>query len=192
MGTRNGSRTPGVTTVHNVIAYDSAGNPRTCRFEIGAPAVHLTRGPPPRSERSGRLMAQSVKDRTTGQTAKERTMAQTLPPLPYDFGALEPYIDAQTMQIHHGKHHQAYVNNLTAALDKHPELHKKTLEDLLRGINGIPEDIRAAVRNNGGGPHNHPLFWTIKAPARKGGGRGAGGPLADAIKKAFGDLAKFK
>ena len=137
-------------------------------------------------------MAQSVKDRTTGQTAKERTMAQTLPPLPYDFGALEPYIDAQTMQIHHGKHHQAYVNNLNAALDKHPELHKKTLEDLLRGINAIPEDIRTAVRNNGGGHHNHSLFWTIMAPAGKGGGGEPSGALADAIKKTFGDFAKFK
>jgi len=119
-------------------------------------------------------------------------MAHTLPPLPYDFGALEPYIDAQTMQIHHGKHHQAYVNNLNAALDKHPELHKKTLEDLLRGINAIPEDIRTAVRNNGGGHHNHSLFWTIMAPAGKGGGGEPSGALADAIKKTFGDFAKFK
>ena len=119
-------------------------------------------------------------------------MAHTLPPLPYDFGALEPYIDAQTMQIHHGKHHQAYVNNLNAALDKHPELHKKTLEDLLRGINAIPEDIRTAVRNNGGGHDNHSLFWTIMAPAGKGGGGEPSGALADAIKKTFGDFAKFK
>src|SRR2546430_16949921 len=97
MGTRNGSRTPGVTTVHNVIAYDSAGNPRTCRFEIGAPAVHLTRGPPPRSERSGRLMAPSVNDRTTGQTAKERTNAETLAPLPYDVVATDAPIADQAM-----------------------------------------------------------------------------------------------
>jgi len=96
------------------------------------------------------------------------------------------------MQIHHGKHHQAYVNNLNAALDKHPELHKKTLEDLLRGINAIPEDIRTAVRNNGGGHHNHSLFWTIMAPAGKGGGGEPSGALADAIKKTFGDFAKFK
>ena len=116
-------------------------------------------------------------------------MAHTLPPLPYDFGALEPYIDAQTMQIHHGKHHQAYVNNLNAALDKHPELHQKTLEDLLRGINSVPEDIRTAVRNNAGGHHNHSLFWTIMAP--KAGGEPTGA-LGDAIKKAFGDFSKFK
>src|SRR5437016_12769434 len=159
---------------------------------MGARAVHLSRGPPPRSERSGRPMAQSVKDRTTGQTAKERTMAHSLPPLPYDFAALEPFIDAQTMQIHHGKHHQAYVNNLNAALDKHPELHKKTLEELLRGINGVPEDIRTTVRNNAGGHHNHSLFWTIMAPAGKGGGGEPSGALADAIRKTVGDFAKFK
>ena len=116
-------------------------------------------------------------------------MAHQLPALPYDFAALEPHIDAQTMQIHHGKHHQAYVNNLNAALDKHPELHQKTLEELLRGINTVPEDIRTAVRNNAGGHHNHSLFWTIMAP--KAGGEPAGA-LADAIKKAFGDFAKFK
>src|ERR1700681_2818871 len=103
-------------------------------------------------------------------------MAHTLPPLPYPANALEPHIDAQTMQIHHGKHHQAYVNNLNAALDKHPELHKKTLEELLGNINTVPDDIRTAVRNTGGGHHNHSLFWTIMAP--KGGGEPSG-TLAD-------------
>jgi superoxide dismutase, Fe-Mn family len=116
-------------------------------------------------------------------------MAHTLPALPYDFGALEPHIDAQTMQIHHDKHHQAYVNNLNAALDKHPEWHTKSLEELLRGINSVPEDIRTAVRNNAGGHHNHSLFWTIMGP--KAGGAPSG-KLADAIGKAFGDFAKFK
>jgi Fe-Mn family superoxide dismutase len=116
-------------------------------------------------------------------------MAHTLPPLPYDFAALEPTIDAQTMQIHHDKHHQAYVNNLNAALDKHPELHNKSLEELLRQINTVPEDIRTTVRNNGGGHHNHSLFWTIMAP--RAGGEPSG-KLADAIKKTFGDFAKFK
>jgi superoxide dismutase, Fe-Mn family len=125
-------------------------------------------------------------------TPTEKVMAHTLPALPYDFAALEPYIDAQTMQIHHGKHHQAYVNNLNAALDKHAELHKKTLEELLRGINTIPDDIRTAVRNNGGGHHNHSLFWTIMAPAGKGGGGEPAGALADAIKQTFGDFTKFK
>lgn len=112
----------------------------------------------------------------------------SLPALPYDPAALEPHVDAQTMQIHHGKHHQAYVNNLNAALDKHPELHKKTLEELLKGINSVPEDIRTAVRNNGGGHHNHSLFWTVMGP--KAGGEPSG-KLADAIKTAFGSHGKF-
>ena len=122
-------------------------------------------------------------------TPTEKVMAHTLPALPYDFAALEPYIDTQTMQIHHGKHHQAYVNNLNAALDKHAELHKKTLEELLRGINTIPEDIRIAVRNNAGGHHNHSLFWTIMAP--KAGGEPSGA-LGDAIGKTLGGFAKLK
>ena len=112
-----------------------------------------------------------------------------LPALPYGFGALEPHIDAQTMQIHHGKHHQAYVNNLNAALEKHPELFQWTLEDLLRKINQIPEDIRTAVRNNAGGHHNHSLFWTIMGP--KGSGEPTGA-LADALKKTFGGIDKLK
>ncbi len=116
-------------------------------------------------------------------------MPHTLPALPYDFAALEPHIDTQTMQIHHGKHHQAYVNNLNAALDKHAELHQKTLEELLRNINSVPEDIRTAVRNNAGGHHNHSLFWTIMAP--KGGGEPSG-VLGDAIGKTFGGFPKFK
>jgi len=119
-------------------------------------------------------------------------MPHALPALPYDFAALEPHIDAQTMQIHHGKHHQAYVNNLNAALEKHPELHKKALEELLRGINAVPEDIRTAVRNNGGGHHNHSLFWTVMARAGKGGGGEPAGTLADAIGKTLGGFAKLK
>lgn len=119
-------------------------------------------------------------------------MPHTLPALPYDFAALEPHIDAQTMQIHHGKHHQAYVNNLNGALDKHPELHQKNLEDLLKNINAIPEDIRTVVRNNGGGHHNHSLFWTVMAPAGKGGGGEPSGKLADAVTKALGGFAKLK
>jgi Fe-Mn family superoxide dismutase len=119
-------------------------------------------------------------------------MAHVLPELPYDVAALEPHIDAQTMQIHHGKHHQAYVTNLNAALNKHPELFAKNLDELLHGITAIPDDIRTAVRNHGGGHHNHSLFWTILAPAGKGGGGEPGGALADAITRAFGDFAKFK
>src|SRR3989449_9539908 len=96
------------------------------------------------------------------------------------------------MQIHHGKNHQAYVTNLNNALNKHPELLNKSLEDLLQGISSIPEDIRTAVRNHGGGHHNHSLFWTIMAPAGKGGDGEPTGALADAIKRTFGDFAKFK
>jgi len=115
----------------------------------------------------------------TQKAQPEQAQRHMLPPLPYEYAALEPHIDAQTMQIHHGKHHQAYVNNLNAALDKHPELFQWTLEDLLRKINQIPEDIRTAVRNNAGGHHNHSLFWTIMGP------KGSGEPtdaLADALK----------
>jgi Fe-Mn family superoxide dismutase len=93
-------------------------------------------------------------------------MAHELPTLPYDLAALEPHVDVQTMQIHHGKHHQAYVTNLNAALDKHPELHSKSLDELCSGISGIPEDVRTAVRNNGGGHWNHSRFWTYMAPMR--------------------------
>src|SRR5258705_3697112 len=116
-------------------------------------------------------------------------MAHELPNFPYDFAALEPHIDAQTMQIHHGKHHQAYVNNLNAALDKHPELHNKSLDELLRGINTVPEDIRTAVRNNGGGHWNHSKFWTWMAPGAGGAPTGA---LGGAIKSAFGGFDTFK
>src|SRR4026209_2026973 len=100
-------------------------------------------------------------------------MARTLPALPYDFAALEPHIDAQTMQIHHGKHHQAYVTNLNAALDKHPELHDKSLDDVLKGLASVPEGIRAAVRNNGGGHWNHSMFWKLMGPSAGGAPSGA-------------------
>ena len=126
------------------------------------------------------------------KAATGRDTKHTLPALPYDFAALEPHIDTQTMQIHHDKHHQAYITNLNNALNKHPELLNKSLEDLLRGISSIPEDIRTAVRNHGGGHHNHSLFWTIMAPAGKGGGGEPSGALGDAIKRTFGDFAKFK
>jgi Fe-Mn family superoxide dismutase len=116
-------------------------------------------------------------------------MAYTLPPLPFDASALEPHIDAQTMQIHHDKHHQAYVTNLNAALDKAPELFGKSIDDLLKNLNTVPEAIRGAVRNNGGGHWNHSLFWRLLVP--KSGGE-PGGPLGDAIRKSFGDFAKFR
>ena len=91
-------------------------------------------------------------------------MAHELPPLPYGFDALEPHIDKETMEIHHDRHHKAYVDNLNAALAKHPELGDRDLEDLLRNVSSVPEDIRTAVRNNGGGHHNHSLFWQIMVP----------------------------
>src|SRR5918995_6006991 len=116
-------------------------------------------------------------------------MAHELPKLPYDFAALEPHIDAQTMQIHHGKHHQTYVTNLNAALDKHPELHNKPFDELLRNVNSVPEDIRTAVRNNGGGHWNHSLFWNLMAPNAGGAPSGA---VADAINSSFGSFDKFK
>jgi Fe-Mn family superoxide dismutase len=116
-------------------------------------------------------------------------MAQSLPPLPYASDALEPHIDKQTMEIHHGKHHNAYVTNLNAALDKHPELQSKSVDDLLKNINTVPEDIRTAVRNNGGGHANHTMFWQIMGP---NGGGAPTGAIADAINAAFGGFDKFK
>ena len=116
-------------------------------------------------------------------------MAHELPPLPYDYNALEPSVDEMTMRVHHDKHHAAYVTNLNAALDKHPDFHKKSLEELLTNLNAVPEDIRTAVRNNGGGHWNHSMFWHWMAPKAGGEPHGA---LADAIKASFGDFAKFK
>ena len=116
-------------------------------------------------------------------------MAFQLPPLPYGFDALEPNIDAMTMEIHHDRHHATYVNNLNAAIEKHPELGERSVEDLLGDLNGVPEDIRTAVRNNGGGHYNHSLFWEIMKP---NGGGDPTGDAADAIKDAFGDFATFK
>jgi Fe-Mn family superoxide dismutase len=116
-------------------------------------------------------------------------MAFELPPLPYDYSALEPHIDTMTMQIHHDKHHGAYVTNLNAALEKYPDLQNKSIEELLRNINDIPEAIRTAVRNNGGGHANHTMFWEIMGP--NAGGE-PGGELAKAINSAFGDFNTFK
>ena len=116
-------------------------------------------------------------------------MAHQVPPLPYDYSALEPYIDAQTMTLHHDKHHGAYVSNLNAALEKHPQLGSKSVEDLLRDINSVPEDIRTTVRNNGGGHMNNSMFWQIMKP--KGGGPPTG-RIADEIKKAFGSFEEFQ
>ena len=116
-------------------------------------------------------------------------MAHELPPLPYKHDALEPHIDATTMQIHHGKHHAAYVTNLNAALEKHPALQGKSVDDLVKTIDTVPEDIRTAVRNNGGGHINHTMFWQIMGPRAGGAPTGA---IADAIAGAFGSFDAFK
>ncbi len=116
-------------------------------------------------------------------------MAFEVPPLPYDYSALEPFIDTQTMHLHHDKHHQAYVTNLNAAVDKAPELKDLTVEDLIKGLENVPEAVRAAVRNNGGGHINHSMFWTIMGPNCGGEPSGA---IAQTIKSTFGDFASFK
>jgi Fe-Mn family superoxide dismutase len=116
-------------------------------------------------------------------------MAHEVPPLPYDYNALEPHIDEQTMRIHHDKHHAAYVNNLNTALEKHPQLQQKSVDDLLRGINSVPEEIRTAVRNNGGGHANHTMFWEVMGPGKGGA---PGGALGDAIKSSFNSFDAFK
>ncbi len=113
----------------------------------------------------------------------------TLPNLPYDYDALEPHIDAKTMEIHHKKHHQAYTDKLNAALEKHPEYSKKDIRELLKSLDQIPEDIRTAVRNNGGGYLNHWVFWEIMSPS---GGGDPSGNLAEKIKETFGNFDEFK
>ena len=116
-------------------------------------------------------------------------MAFTLPDLPYAHDALEPHIDAQTMQIHHGKHHQAYVTNLNAAVEKAPELQGRSLEQLISDLNAVPEAVRGPVRNNGGGHWNHTFFWQIMGPSAGGEPSGS---VGQAISSAFGDFAKFR
>jgi len=116
-------------------------------------------------------------------------MPHQLPQLPYGYDALEPFIDKETMTLHHDKHHATYVANLNAAIEKHPELEGRSTEDLLADLNAVPEDIRTTVRNNGGGHANHSMFWTVMGPAKGGEPSGA---IADAIKQTFGDFETFK
>ncbi|THE09217.1 superoxide dismutase [Enterococcus hirae] len=116
-------------------------------------------------------------------------MTYTLPDLPYAFDALEPYIDEETMHLHHDKHHNTYVTNLNAAIEKYPELGEKSIEELLSDMDAIPTDIKTAVRNNGGGHANHSFFWKIMAPNAGGEPTGA---IKEAIEDAFGDFATFK
>jgi Fe-Mn family superoxide dismutase len=116
-------------------------------------------------------------------------MAYELVALPYDYNSLEPTIDELTMHLHHDRHHQAYVNNLNAAIEKHPELFSKSAEDLISNLNAVPEDIRTAVRNNGGGTVNHTMFWFIMKP---NGGGAPTGAIADVINSSFKDVDTFK
>ena len=116
-------------------------------------------------------------------------MAHEVPPLPYAYNALEPHIDEQTMRLHHDKHHAAYVTGLNTALEKHPDLQKKSVDELLKGAASVPDDIKTAVRNHGGGHANHTMFWEIMGPGKGGEPTGA---IGDAIKSSFGSFDTFK
>jgi len=135
------------------------------------------------------LRAGCVTTSDSNLTLEEKPVAFSVPPLSYPFDALEPYIDAKTMEIHHDKHHGAYVTNLNKALEGQSALQAKSIDDLLKGLDSIPENIRMAVRNNGGGHWNHTLFWTLM---KKGGGGEPKGDLAAAINSAFGSFAGFQ
>lgn len=115
----------------------------------------------------------------------------TVPDLPYDYDALAPYISAQIQQLHHDKHHQAYVDNLNKALEKHPDWQNKSIEEIITSLDQVPEDVRTMVRNNGGGHYNHSMFWEMMAP-KNGTGQEPTGTLLDKIQHAFGDIATFK
>ncbi len=124
--------------------------------------------------------------------APEVAAAYKVPPLPYDYAALEPFIDAETMHLHHDKHHQAYVNNVNAALEKYPNLASKSVDDLIRDLAQVPDEIKGAVRNNGGGHSNHSMFWSIMAPAGPGVGGAPTGGIAAQIAADFNDFEAFK
>jgi len=136
----------------------------------------------------GLLLAETANP-SSNSKSEEKPVAFTVPPLPYPFDALEPHIDAKTMEIHHDKHHGAYVTNLNKALEGHADLQSKSIDDLLQNLDSLPENIRTAVRNNGGGHWNHSLFWT---QLKKGGGGEPKGDLAAAIKSTFGSFAEFQ
>jgi Fe-Mn family superoxide dismutase len=137
----------------------------------------------------GLLHAGTTTDFEPNLKSEEKTVAFSVPPLPYAFDALEPHIDAKTMEIHHDKHHAAYVTNLNKALDGHADLQSKSLEDLLKNLDALPDAIRNPVRNNAGGHWNHSLFWT---QLKKGGGGEPSGDLGAAIKSTFGSFADFQ
>ena len=134
-------------------------------------------------------LTQAQSSPTPSPDADPNIIPVQLPPLPYGYGALEPYIDTQTMQLHHDKHHATYVTKLNEAVQKYPELQGKSVVALLQDLNSVPEDIRTAVRNNGGGHLNHTMFWQIMAPSA---GATPTGALAEAINTAFGDFDTFK
>src|SRR5271166_4438577 len=138
---------------------------------------------------SAALRSGTASDFASNLKLEEKPMAFTVPPLPYPFDALEPYIDARTMEIHHDKHHGAYVTNLNKALEGHADLQAKSIDDILKNLDAIPENIRGAVRNNGGGHWNHSLFWQLM---KKGGGGEPKGDLAAAINASFGSFAGLK
>src|SRR5580658_8709373 len=144
----------------------------------------LHRRNPPRASKGSKMASDCI------PISKWRSaMAFELPPLPYDYAALEPYIDEATMKLHHDKHHQTYVTNLNGAVEKHPELGKKSPEELIKSLDSVPEDVRTVVRNNGGGHVNHTMFWQIMAP--KGGGNPTG-DIGAQIQKDFGSFDDFK
>lgn len=158
-------------------------NRRHFLFLLGTTAASYTLNGCAFAENSGENSSQTQK------VSQGKPSVIELPPLPYAYEALEPHIDAETMRFHHDKHHAAYVKNLNAALDKHPKLKDKSIEDLLSNLNNVPSDIRTTVRNNGGGHMNHSMFWRIMTP--DGGGEPRG-PIASAIKDNFGSFADFQ
>jgi Fe-Mn family superoxide dismutase len=138
----------------------------------------------------GQVITQGVPRRGDKAARDEAGLPKhLLPPLPYDYAALEPHIDARTMTLHHDQHHASYVANLNSALEKFPELHERTALWLLLHLDKVPEETRTAVRNNAGGHVNHGLFWRVMSPT---GGGAPAGPLADAIRRAFGSFEQFK
>src|SRR5213594_1515244 len=137
----------------------------------------------------GFLRAGNATNSDSNLTLEDKPVAFTVPPLPYSFDALEPYIDAKTMEIHHDKHHAAYVANLNKALADVPTAGSKSIEELLKGLNSLPDKTRIAVRNQGGGHYNHSLFWQMM---KKGGGGEPKGELAQAIDKSFSSFSGFK
>lgn len=143
----------------------------------------------PQAQMSGASTPQSQMVPVASPDGELAATPAELPPLPYDYGALEQVIDAETMRLHHDRHHATYVNNLNQALQKHPDLQGRSVEALLRDLNGLPEDIRTPIRNNGGGHLNHTIFWQIMSP--NGGGQPTG-EIAQAIEQSFGSFADFQ